>query len=169
MTSQKISQFFTKTTLSKTSASAVLTLENGQTLISEYTYEKGKVYLSSIGLNNTFGNFNKHALFVPILYNMAIQSSGKQDLYHTLSTPFVTTERTLSQTETYTIEGEDFSFIPSIQNKQIGIYDQIKEAGHYHLKDKMNKKISSLAFNYARTESNPTTLPIDKLEIRFKT
>jgi hypothetical protein len=160
----KISQFFTNTTLSKTSASAVLTLENGQALISEYTYEKGKVYLSSIGLNNVFGNFNKHALFVPILYNMAIQSSGKQDLYHPLSTPFVTTERTLSQTETYTIEGEDFSFIPSIQNKQIGIYNQIKEAGHYHLKDKMNKKISSLAFNYARTESNPTTLPIDKLE-----
>lgn len=160
----KISQFFTKTTLSKTSASAVLTLENGQALISEYTYEKGKVYLSSIGLNNTFGNFNKHALFVPILYNMAVQSSGKQNLYHPLSTPFVTTERTLSQTETFTIEGEDFSFIPSIQNKQIGIYDQIKEAGHYHLKDEMNKKISSLAFNYARTESNPTTLPIEKLE-----
>ena len=95
---------------------------------------------------------------------MAIQSSGKQDLYYSLSTPFVTTERRLLQTETYTIEGEDFSFIPSIQNKQIGIYDQIKEAGHYHLKDKMNKKISSLAFNYARTESNPTTLSIEKLE-----
>ena len=52
--------------------------------MNEYQLAKGKVYLSSVGLEDSFGNFSQHALFVPILYNIASYAGGKQNLFYTI-------------------------------------------------------------------------------------
>lgn len=159
----KIEQYFTQTNFSKTTSSPLLSLENGQALISEYQHRKGKIYLSNIGLEKTFGNFGQHALFVPILYNMASHAGGTQSLYHQIENTHIPSDLQLSKELVYEIKGEGISFIPQIQSNQIGVYNQITSAGHYLLINK-KREIATLAFNYSRKESNPSVLSIEELE-----
>lgn len=159
----KIEQYFIQTNFSKTTSSPLLSLENGQALISEYQHQKGKVYLSNIGLGTTFGNFSQHALFVPILYNMASHAGGAQSLYHQTENTHIPSDLQLSKELVYEMKGEGISFIPQIQSNQIGVYNQITSAGHYLLTNN-NREIVTLAFNYPRRESNPSVLSIEELE-----
>ena len=158
-----IKQYFVQTQLSKTTNNPLLTLENGQALISEYQYQKGKVYLSSIGLESEFGSFSQHALFVPILYNIASHSRGNQSLFHKIGKTHIPSDLQLSKELVYELEGQDISFIPQIQKNQIGVYNQIKRAGHYQL-TQQEEKIATLAFNYSRKESDPSIVSKEELE-----
>lgn len=159
----KIEQYFIKTQLSKTTNTPLLSLENGQPLISEYKYKKGKVYLSSTGLESEFGNFSQHALFVPILYNIASHSRGNQSLFHKIGKTHIPSDLQLSKELVYEVKGQDISFIPQIQKSQIGVYNQITKAGHYQITQK-DKEIAKLAFNYSRKESNPSVISKQELE-----
>ena len=159
----KIKQYFVQTQLSKTTNNPLLTLENGQDLISEYQYQKGKVYLSSIGLESEFGSFSQHALFVPILYNIASHSRGNQSLFHKIGKTHIPSDLQLSKELVYELEGQDISFIPQIQKNQIGVYNQIKKAGHYQV-TQQEEKIATLAFNYSRKESDPSIVSMEELE-----
>ena len=159
----KIEQFFTQTQLSKTTNTPLLSLENGQALISEYHYKKGKIYLSSIGLESEFGSFSQHALFVPIMYNIALHSRGIQSLFNQIGKTHIPSDIQLSKEQVYELKGQGISFIPQIQNSQIGIYNQIKTAGHYQL-TQQEEKIATLAFNYSRKESNTNIISIEELE-----
>ena len=76
--------------------SSLLDFENDQSVIGEYNYKKGKLYLSSIGISDSFSNFNKHALFVPILYNIASHSSIKQSLYYFIGEKYIQSNFKLS-------------------------------------------------------------------------
>ena len=111
----KIEQYFVQTQLSKTTNNPLLSLENGQALISEYQYQKGKVYLSSIGLESEFGSFSQHALFVPILYNIASHSRANQSLFHKIGKTHIPNDLQLSKELVYEVKGQDISFIPQIQ------------------------------------------------------
>ena len=57
---------------------------------------------------------------------------------------------------------ECFQFIPEIQNQHIWIYDQIKDAGIYELKNN-DSLYSKLAFNYDRKESIFKSFDFDKI------
>ena len=159
----KIEQYFTKTQFSKTTSEPLLSLENGQALISEYQYKQGKIYLSSIGLESVFGSFSQHALFVPILYNVASHSRGIQSLFHQIGKTHVPSDLQLSKEQVYELKGKGISFIPQVQKSQIGVYNQITTAGHYEL-TQQKEKIATFAFNYSRKESNPSILSIDELK-----
>ncbi len=159
----KIKQYFTQTQLSKTTNTPLLSLENGQALISEYQYKKGKIYLSSIGLESEFGSFSQHALFVPILYNIASHSRGTQSLFHQIGNTHIPSDLSLSKKLVYELKGQGISFIPQVQNSQIGVYNQITTAGYYQL-NQQEEKIATLAFNYSRKESDPSVLSIEQLE-----
>ena len=63
----------------------------------------------------------------------------------------------------YKLKGQGISFIPQVQNSQIGVYNQITNAGHYQL-TQQEEKIATLAFNYSRKESNPNITSIEELE-----
>ena len=156
-------KYFIQTQLSKTTNTPLLSLENGQALISEYQYQKGKIYLSSIGLESEFGSFSQHALFVPILYNIASHSRGTQSLSQQIGKTHIPNDLQLSKELVYELKGEGISFIPQVQNTRIGFYNQITTSGHYQLTHQ-EEKIATLAFNYSRKESNPSVLSIEELE-----
>ena len=159
----KIEQYFTQTQLSKTTNAPIISLENRQALISEYQYHKGKIYLSSIGLESEFGSFSQHALFVPILYNIASHSRGTQSLFHQIGNTHIPSDLLLSKELVYELKGQGVSFIPQVQNSQIGVYNQITTAGHYQL-TQQEEKIANIAFNYSRKESNTSVLSTEELE-----
>lgn len=157
-----ISSFFELTQYSQTNALPILTLENGQALINEYKYGKGIVYLSAIGLDQEFSNLSQHALAVPLLYRMALQSGNQAQLYHIVGTEHIPFQTTNGQTP-YHIKNSTIDFIPNAQNNKLWIYDQLLEAGHYEL-TQGETNAAWLAFNYSRKESRTQTLSIKELE-----
>ena len=159
----QIKKYFKITRFTKTEMSSLLDFENDQSVIGEYNYKKGKLYLSSIGISDSFSNFNKHALFVPILYNIASHSSIKQSLYYFIGEKYIQSNFKLSSDKIYSIENNEISFIPELQIDKLGVYDQIKQQGHYDLTEN-NKKLSGLTFNYKRIESNLKLLELKKIK-----
>ena len=71
-----VERYFRLSRLSKTTGQSVLSFINQDSFIKEFTIGQGRVYLSSVGLDKTFSNFDQHALFVPTLYNMASYAGG---------------------------------------------------------------------------------------------
>lgn len=146
---------------SKSSIDAIMNYSDKKAVIKQFSVEKGKVYLSSVGLNKSFGNLSKHALFVPLIYNISALTSGNQILSHELGNKKVENTENIPLQNT-TISNEDFQFIPEIQNQYIWIYDQIKDAGIYELKNN-DSLYSKLAFNYDRKESIFKSFDFDKI------
>ena len=159
----KVERYFRLSRLSKTTGQSVLSFVNKDGFIKEFTIGQGRVYLSSVGLDKAFSNFDQHALFVPILYNMASYAGGKQQMAYSIgqqSIPFVTSNTNLP----FKMRQAEFEFIPNLRGKSLFVGDQLKTAGHFALYDQSDELLAQLAFNYDRKESNLTTLQADELE-----
>ncbi len=158
----KVDAYYSISQLNSTNASSILTLDNKSSFLSEYKVQEGTIYLSAVGLDKSFSNFSRHALFVPILYNIASYSGGKQQLYYTIgdkSIPLINS----GFRKPFTIQQGEFECIPNARAKSLFIGNQINTAGHYTLMDNDNNLISRLAFNYDRLESQLSTLEKDDL------
>ena len=151
----KVKQYYTIGKQSQSVGLPVLILENNNGFLNEYQLAKGKVYLSSIGLDDSFGNFSQHALFVPILYNIASHAGGKQNLSYTIGQ-----ENIPISTRTFEspmrLFNDKSEIIPEVSPSGLWLADQINEANHYELKDKNQETKAFLSFNYNRTESDLT-------------
>ena len=79
-----VSKHYTISHTTKTLSENPIKLENGDDFLDEFHYNKGNIYLLAVPLNNSFSNFQQHALFVPTMYNIGLYSSGNQQLYYTL-------------------------------------------------------------------------------------
>jgi len=134
----------------------------------EYVCGKGKVYVSAVALNEDFSNLPRHALFVPIMFRIALLSGHDQPLAYTLGTeesidvpPVQTNEKQLLKL----VKG-GLSIIP--ETKQIEgstllyMADQLQQSGIYDLK-KQDSTVAVLAFNDNRSESDLTYLTATEL------
>lgn len=139
---------------------ALLKLQNGDVLLSVQPVGKGKIYLFGLYPDDSFSNFQKHSIFVPTLFNLALLSQSQQKLFYTIGEGEMIEIRGgfVQGDQTYRIErpGDDFSFIPEHHvmetGTQIYTHDQIREAGLYEL-NADGTFVRELAFNYDRKES----------------
>ena len=136
---------------SKNNTSSYIDFINKSSFINQYNYKNGKVILSSVGLDKEFGDFTKHAIFVPLMYNIASNSGGIQKLSYEVGAEKIETNIKLNQSKVL-IKNDVFEFIPLTQQKSIWINDQITKDGHYNLFDK-DSIVSVLSFNYNRSDS----------------
>ncbi|MFN6040222.1 MAG: BatA domain-containing protein [Bacteroidota bacterium] len=152
----------------------IIKLINGMPLLSHYTFSKGKLYTFSSSLDESWSNFSKHALFVPTIYKMAINSLSASPLYYeTGKNNAVEVKRTDNAKESsYNIRSEDskLSFIPETRisdNRTLLFLQQmVKNSGSYYLEfDK--EKLSGLSFNYPREESVLEYFSSDELKGLF--
>ena len=158
----EVNQFYEFKKKSKASAISILSFENNKGFLNEYNFSKGKIYLSSIGLDKSFGNFCQHALFVPIMYNISSHAGGKQDLFYSIgqeNIPFITS----NYSAPLKISNINNEFIPEISNNGLWISDQISKADNYELK-KDNKTLAYISFNYDRKESDVSILKKEKIK-----
>ncbi len=141
-------------------AMPLMVLQNGNPLISSYRVGRGSVFLSSVGLNDGFGNFHRHPLFVPTLANMALQGAAFQPLFHTIGdqNPIVIPGQTPGRDEILLLKGESLELIPEQRlvgnNLQLVVHNNLNQSGNYKLV-KGGTTVASLAFNYDRRESVP--------------
>ncbi|HTH82307.1 MAG TPA: BatA domain-containing protein [Mucilaginibacter sp.] len=149
----------------------LLQMQGGQSFWASYNSGKGKVYVSAVPLNEDFSDLPRHALFVPIMFRIALLSGHDQPLFYTLghdetveTTPVQTSEKQLLKL----IKGMQ-SIIPDVKQQEgstlLYVSDQLQETGLYDLK-KQDSIVSVMAFNDNRSESDMsyfTPAELDKI------
>ena len=144
----------------KTNFDWLMMLANNRPLISAHAYQKGKLYLSAVSLDDSFGNFARHAIFVPTLYKMALYSISSTPLFYTIGKDEVI-ELTGVNRQSYNLlklkeEKTNTEFIPESRwergSLKIYLYNQLQNAANYNVFSG-NENVASLAFNYDRNES----------------
>ena len=150
---------------------SLMQLPGGQAFWTGYNSSKGKVYVSAVPLNEDFGNLPRHALFVPIMFRIALLSGHDQPLFYTLghdetveTTPLQTSEKQVLKL----VKGKQ-SIIPDVRQQEgstlLYVSDQLQETGLYDLK-KQDSTVSVMAFNDNRSESDMsyfTPAQLDKI------
>jgi len=147
----------------------LMELQNGNPFMVAYDLGRGKVFLAAVPLNDDFSNFQRHAVFVPTLVNIALQSGSFQPLYHVVgdNEPILVRGTALQRDQVLTLRGADMEIIPdqrlSGNNMQLFVHDQVSEAGNYSLWNS-GELVKGLSFNYDRRESVPEVLSRAELE-----
>jgi len=141
----------------------LLSLQNGDLLLARSPRGKGEIYILTSPLELNVSSLPAHLLFVPTFYKIALLSQPGSDLYYftATNTPIEVPSDSLSDDIMFKIVQDDseLEIIPELRfvDGRMVLYphDQIKEAGLYSIY-LAEKALSSVAFNYPRTESNLT-------------
>ncbi len=158
----------------------LMKLENGNDFLDLFHYGRGSVYLLAVALNDNFSNFQKHAIFVPTLYNIALYSIPQSPLYFTLGgiQPVEAPDIDLPQNVFFKIKSSNLS----AQNDSAGtvntilperrvvdnsvllyLHNQLQTAGNYIL-TAGDSIVSGCSFNYNRKESDMSFYPANELQ-----
>lgn len=170
----KVAQHFNFKSQSRSGSQVVLQLQNGEPLLSVSRFDKGKVYLLSAPLDEKAGNFIKHALFVPTVIKIAINSIRPRPLYyHTalneaIELPNVkpANDEPLHITKT----DKTFDVIPEhrIVNNTLSLFtqNQVVTAGDYQVMQGATV-LAGLSFDYSRSESDMSFYNKEALDQRI--
>jgi len=137
----------------------LMSLPGGQTFWAGNSSGKGRVYIAAVALSEGFSNLPRHALFVPVMFRIALLSGHDQPLFYTLGRdetievpPIQTNEKQLLKL----VKGR-LGIIPESRQLEgstlLYTADQLQEAGIYDLK-KQDSTVAALAFNDNRRESD---------------
>lgn len=153
----------------KNNTETLLSLLNGDPLLIKKEIGSGISYLLNISLDESFSNFSRHQLFVPMMYGSAIAGKSNKTLYNTIGESNRVEVKLndniseLNPDNVFSIQklNADFNFIPSQRvtaNKLILNFDKLPyESGFYALLINSVEEESFinpiLAFNYNRIES----------------
>ncbi|CAG5079640.1 vWA domain-containing protein [Parvicella tangerina] len=145
------------------------TLQDGNPFFVFHSSLKGSVSICSTPLDEQFGNWPKHALFVPTMLRIAEFSKFRPHYDYTIGKDItVDAPNTIAVSDEVSIEGveSDFSFLPEIkitnQSANFIVHNQIKSAGSYNVNVNGNTA-DGIAFNYSRDESQLQFLSGDQL------
>jgi hypothetical protein len=140
----------------------LLTLNNGDPLLSMVPQGKGYLFVSSIAFEDDWSNITQHWLMIPALYKMAFYHNKEAPLYYIIgkdnlvNVPSVTGD----EKRVYSLAKDSIEFIPNQKmlegTLQLFVEGLVRQGGFYLLKD--NEKGGMLqnyvfAFNYNRMES----------------
>ncbi len=136
----------------------LLTASNGQVVLSQFAFGKGKLYIFDFALEKNWTNFQTQPLFVPTFYNSVIFTGVYTKPYFILSRdkliklPFVA-----SGGEYYVLQNKNLKFIPQTrllhQSVILDISSLMLPAGNYSL-NSSDTLVARVSFNYWRGESN---------------
>jgi hypothetical protein len=137
----------------------MLKLINGQSFLSLYKKEKGRLYVCTAPLTEKSSSFAKHALFIPTLIKIAILSRPASPLYYLSGKNEaidVSNINTSGESPLHIVSATA-DFIPEMKvtenSKYLLTHGNPGHAGNYHVM--LNKtKLEGVAFNYNRVESD---------------
>lgn len=168
----KIQQYYPLISSSNSQQINLMQLSSNEPLLSKFSVDNGFLYVSSVPLDADFSNLPKHALFVPVLYRIALLSAGNLPLSYTLGQANLIPlpNKNISNEQVFEFKSKDAAFIPElIRNANqtlIGINNEVENANFYELKDKSNPDSSAmvLALNFNRKESKLDFMEKEKLK-----
>jgi hypothetical protein len=148
---------------------------DGTAFLRKYQRGQTKIYLFTASFDNENSNITSHALIVPILYNLAMQGQRQAILSFDLGKTnlIAINNPAIEKNGIYKVSSvnSDFEFIPTNvfgKGNYISVdANSINVAGNYHIKLD-DKSIQSIAFNYARNESDLRPMTLNDLEEKIK-
>ena len=153
--------------------SKILTNNDGSASLYEFPYKLGRVYQFSFPLTSQSTDFFRNALFVPLVFNMALHSYFPQTIQYELKPNTIIslkTDNTTAVPENIRLKQHEGDFniqIPlaaeTTESIRFSTSDFIREAGFYDLISN-DQVFAALAFNYNRQESNMNFYSIDELK-----
>lgn len=155
-----INKHFT-TSLSVNTRSIIRSREN-HNLFCSANIDKGSIYFLTFPINNDCSNFTKHPIFVPTIYNIALQSQISSKLYNIIGKDkSITINNNNFQSEnTFNIVAlnskKEFIAQSNIVNSlvNLNINNNIDIADNYAIENNEKQTIAIASFNYDRAESD---------------
>ncbi|MEM7162959.1 MAG: BatA domain-containing protein [Bacteroidota bacterium] len=170
-----VDQFYPIKKRNKSSEQVLLSMQDGSSFLSAYDSGQGKVYSCAAAPDDSFSNFQKHALFVTVLLRMAELSQKQGKLFFTIGKDNFTDEikaESMGESVIHMIDPlTSYDVIPERGmngNKTAYFFqNQIQTAANYEVKQN-EEKIGSISFNYARDESDLSYYENADLEEKIK-
>tara|TARA_R110002049_G_scaffold209020_2_gene379586 strand:- start:4012 stop:6027 length:2016 start_codon:yes stop_codon:yes gene_type:complete len=140
------------------SGEVIMRFQNRKPFLISKSVEKGRIYLAATSLSKEESNLTEHAIFVPTLYNIALNSQQSNALSYTINeNNQVRTTAQITGEKPMSVVGNSIDFIPEQRKVDrelaLFIHGQITEAGNYTIKNG-EEAIQGVALNYDRKESN---------------
>ena len=144
----------------RTTREIIVKLQGGAAFLSRYSAGTGTFYLFSAPPDPAFSNFTRHALFVPVIFRIALLSGTSKKLFYRLDAdePVAAPARTAGEEVFHLVNTDkEFDIIPEIRaaggQVNLLLHDAVRQAGIYDLM-LSDKPAGALAFNYNRIESS---------------
>jgi hypothetical protein len=164
-----VRKFYRLVSSSRNNGETLMELPGRQAFWAGYKSGKGMVYVAAVPLSEDFSNLPRHALFVPVMFRMALLSRHDQPLFYTLgqdasieTVPVQTTEKQLLKL----VKGSQ-QVIPDVRQQEgstfLYVSDQLSSTGNYELK-KQDSIATVLGFNDSRKESDLSYLHKSELK-----
>jgi len=167
----KVSKHYPIVFSSATLTVPLIGMLNGREFLTLTNSGMGQVLQSAVPLDPAFSNFPQQALFVPVLYNIALISHPSHNLYNIIGDNKMIRIGTKvpGGDKVYKIKSMegDFEMIPQINSSgnmvNVFVGNQLPMAGNFRLMNDENV-ITSLAFNYNRRESDLSCYTLGEME-----
>lgn len=151
------------------SSSDLLKFRDNQKFLSSFRLGEGVIYLFASPFSEKFSNFPNHALFVPVMYKLAIESyRNKQAMAYPLGgTNLSYPVAASSNKEVYRLVKDSLEFVPQQQVREgrltFSVPAEMNEPGVYNLVSG-KEKAGALAFNYNKKESDLDFYTADEIK-----
>ncbi|MBE7175284.1 MAG: BatA and WFA domain-containing protein [Mucilaginibacter polytrichastri] len=145
---------------SRSGRQTLMEMDGREPLLARYPLGKGRLYLLTVPLDDASSNLPRHALFVPLLYRMAMLGLREGPLFYTAgrSEPVLGNVPAASEKEPLILSGEKTELIPELQRQgdETRLYtaSEMLPPGLYKLGRKDAEPLAWLAWNSDRRESD---------------
>ena len=142
--------------------SDILRLQDGDSYLTEFESGSGRVYVFAAPFDKTYSDFTAHALFVPVLYRMAMLSYyTDQRLAYRLATPTIVVDvpsgpDRLKEDASFRLVQDSLIFVPAQrvqgQEAHLNVPAEMTKPGFYQVRQG-TKLVTTVAFNANSHES----------------
>jgi len=152
----------------------ILRMRDGESYLAEFASGPGRVYVFSAPFEAKYSDFTSHALFVPVLYRMAMLSYHNEQLpaYRlsqttlTLGLPSSAGEAGRTEEASIRLVKDSVTLIPTqrVQGQELRLEMPVglREPGFYQVQ-RRGQVLTTLAFNQAKRESELAAYSADEL------
>ncbi|MCX6353051.1 MAG: hypothetical protein NTX03_14515, partial [Bacteroidetes bacterium] len=173
----EVKKYYSVSTSKNTNVNVLMRLANGDAFLTQSTAGKGFIYVLASGINKDWCNLTNHALFLPLMYRMALYTEnsgriayaiGKDNYVQIAPTMLKQSGQNNDKKEVVKIFKNKFEVTPPQRavDGALSLYVEgfIREAGHYSVGSPNEKATNSVSFNYDRNESIMKFLTADELK-----
>jgi hypothetical protein len=152
----------------------LMRLKDGNLFLGRIRSGSGNFFISAVPLNTNWSNAPRHAIFVSVLLNMAMQSNTYTPLYYTIgSSKLIALDAKMEARENvYKLKNDNYEAIPEVVTRdgKMNLYvsNELIKAGNYRLVPAGGSAVKLpdqpvISFNYDRMESVPRYLEPEKI------
>lgn len=152
---------------------SLLSFKTGAPFLARERFGAGSLYLFASPINTEYNGLSLHAIFVPIMYKIAVRSKkSDQPLFYRLnSTNFTLEADSLSSDMLYKLVRDDQELIPNQRVSDSKLVMEVPQnlltPGYYQVVTPANEQVATLAFNLDTRESALSSLDGDALAQQF--